>query len=89
MDDSRKKRGWAFWASAALLLSVVYVASFGPATWLMWNCYTRFHVNIRWVYDPLYAPIFAIGSRSTATSTAIDRYVFNFVDCRIQWNNAD
>lgn len=33
--DERKKHGWAFWATVALIaLPIGYVLSFGPACWI-------------------------------------------------------
>ena len=51
MDD-RRKHGWAFWLTLALIaLPVLYIASFGPACW--W-----FHgdINVGGVHSPAAAP---------------------------------
>ena len=33
MTEPRKKPGWVFWTVVALMVPVLYVASFGPACW--------------------------------------------------------
>jgi hypothetical protein len=34
MSEDRKKPGWAFWATAAVVAGMLYFASFGPACWI-------------------------------------------------------
>jgi hypothetical protein len=34
MSDERKKPGWVFWMCVAIALPLLYVLSFGPASWL-------------------------------------------------------
>src|SRR5262245_4136495 len=33
--DKQRKPGWAFWTTVVVLLPVLYVASFGPACWVV------------------------------------------------------
>ena len=36
MSDARRKRGWGFWTAVAVTgLSLLYLAAFGPACWLV------------------------------------------------------
>ena len=52
---SRKKPGWAFWATVGLVGIVLYVLSMGPATWLInqdWS--PEWTVDAaEWIYFPI------------------------------------
>ena len=54
MDERHKKPGWAFWGAVAIALPVLYVASFGPACWLVRDSRSRivFGMNADF-YTPL------------------------------------
>jgi hypothetical protein len=59
MSESRKKQGWAFWAVVLfVVLPFLYVASFGPASWLV----SRDAVNA-WDVISAYEPILAAMDR--------------------------
>ncbi len=69
----RKKPGVAFWATVAVVVVLVYVASIGPACWLTSGLNARVEfVSI--IYRPV--TFFFVGSdhRISPTSSAICRY---------------
>jgi hypothetical protein len=55
---SRKKPGVAFWATVVVVVIVLYVASFGPAVWVIGREWSP-----DWTYEAflcVYAPIFLL-----------------------------
>jgi hypothetical protein len=72
--DERKKHGWPFWyAAAAIVLPVLYVASSGPAYWLG----TRM-VFAGWISDQMFTEKFDLFYRPIVRSGHyVPRPVFN------------
>lgn len=70
--DERKKHGWPFWTTVILLLAVLYVASFGPACWLMAN-----HLPPAAVPAVLtcYMPLMLVAGTTTTTHEMLQWYV--------------
>jgi hypothetical protein len=85
MDEKRKprKKAGAILAVAVLLLfilPVVYVASIGPATWMVINR----HAKIR-AYRHIYGPVVALETRGELALNAMDWWRGLFLDDDDEW----
>jgi hypothetical protein len=72
MTIDRKKPGVAFWATMVAVVVVVYVASFGPACWIMANRLPPWAVSIVLVF---YAPLMLLAETTGPTHDLLQWYV--------------
>src|SRR5262245_8059901 len=80
--DKQQKPGWPFWTSIAVLLPVLYVASFGPACWWDSRSSSGPVIGLRsmmrmahWSIGSFYRPLITIACRNAPTNTALSWYV--------------
>lgn len=72
----RKKRGLAFWATVALVMPMLYIASFGPACWIT----SRMNFGVRAV-ELIYWPLTWAMLQNRAIGVGLASYA--------QWGAAD
>lgn len=72
MGDERRKPGWAYWLTVALVASpMLYVASFGPACWIA----ARTGVNESRLFTAPYTPLWwAINRRIAVVAPGLTLY---------------
>lgn len=71
MVEQRRKPGWAFWLTVAVVGLVLYVASFGPACWLAVRTETADSDMFIAAYQPMWL---AIGYDTPLISPALVAY---------------